>query len=434
MKRTILIILSFLISCGLNAQVLKLEDAVSLALANNYDIIVAKQSTELTKKGIHAGAVGLLPTVDANSAGSYNYSVTNQEFNLASIPPTKNQEASQNNQSAKVSAYYLLFNGGARLRSFDKLKASGELSEIQTKITIESALIEVVNRYYEVVRLSKQLDLIKSSMDLSKDRLVRVKTNYEFGNIGKIEMFNAQVDYNNDSSNYVNAKLTNRTAMNELNYLLGRKISTDFEVEDKIELPDLLKSDDYVVKAKANNTSIVLSNIQLNMVELDKKIYKANFMPTLTTNLDYGYIGSASDVGVFNSSSSLGYTGALSLKWNLFDGMKKRKSLEQAKINIEVNNTKQQQTLLNIEKEVQNYHDALSMNIQLIQLENQNLEVAVLNLRRSKELYENGTITNIQFRQAQLNLLQTQNKINNYKYVCKVYEYQLLRMTNELVK
>ena len=114
--------------------------------------------------------------------------------------------------------------------------------------------------------------------------------------------------------------------------------------------------------------------------------------------------------------------------------MKKRKSLEQAKINIEVNNTKQQQTLLNIEKEVQNYHDALSMNIQLIQLENQNLEVAVLNLRRSKELYENGTITNIQFRQAQLNLLQTQNKINNYKYVCKVYEYQLLRMTNELVK
>ena len=146
MKQTTLILLSFLTLCGLNAQVLKLEDAVSLALANNYDIIVAKQVTELTKTGIHAGAVGLLPTVDANTGGSYSYSVTNQEFNLASIPPTKNQEAAQSNQSAKVSAYYLIFNGGARLRSFEKLKASGKLSEIQTKITVESALIEVVNR------------------------------------------------------------------------------------------------------------------------------------------------------------------------------------------------------------------------------------------------------------------------------------------------
>jgi outer membrane protein TolC len=83
---------------------------------------------------------------------------------------------------------------------------------------------------------------------------------------------------------------------------------------------------------------------------------------------------------------------------------------------------------------VQNYYDALRINIQLIELEKQNIEVAILNLNRSKELYENGSITNIQFRQAQLNLLQTQNKMNNYKYVCKVFEYQLLRMTNDLVK
>lgn len=434
MKISIVLIISVFTFCNLNAQVLKLEDAISFALANNHGVQVSKQMTEFTKLGIHAGAVGFLPTVDASAVGSYNYSLTDQEFNLASIPPTKNQEAAQNNQSTKVSAYYLIFNGGARLRSFDKLKASGELSEMQTKITIESTLIEVINRYYEVVRLSKKTDLIKVSMDISKDRLTRIVTNYEFGNVGKIEMFNAQVDYNNDSSNYVNSQLTRRTAMNELNYLLGRTISTNFEVETELDMPQVFAVDNYIQKAKSNNTSIMLSNIELEMVELDRKISSSNFMPTLTTNIDYGYVGSASDIGIFKSNSSLGYTGALSLKWNLFDGMKKRKILEQAKVNRAVNNTKQQQTLLSIEKEVQNYHDALSINIQLIELEKKNLEVAVLNLSRSKELYQNGSINNIQFRQAQLNLLQTQNKINNYKYVCKVFEYQLLRMTNELVK
>ena len=109
-------------------------------------------------------------------------------------------------------------------------------------------------------------------------------------------------------------------------------------------------------------------------------------------------------------------------------------TLEKAKIMIEVNNTQQQQTLLNIEKEVQNYYDAIKVNIDLLSLEKSNLTVGKINLTRSKELFKNGSINNVQFRQAQLNLIQIENKINNYKYAIKVYEYQLLRMTNELVK
>ena len=157
-------------------------------------------------------------------------------------------------------------------------------------------------------------------------------------------------------------------------------------------------------------------------------------MPNVSTTMDYGYTGSASDVGIIKSSSNVGYTAAISLKWNLFDGMKKQKALEKAQINIEVNNSKQQQTLLNIEKEAQNYYDALTQNIKLLSLENQNKEVAQLNLERSKLLLDNGTITSLQFRQAQLNLLQVENRINNLNYAVKLYEYQLLRMTNELVK
>lgn len=177
-----------------------------------------------------------------------------------------------------------------------------------------------------------------------------------------------------------------------------------------------------------------MSNIQLDMAELDKKINKSGFMPTLSSSLGYGYQGSANDVGIVRKSGSIGTTAALSLKWNLFDGLKKQKAMEKANIMIEVNNTQQQQTLLNIEKEVQNYYDAIKVNIELLALEKSNLAVGKMNLIRSKELFKNGSINNVQFRQAQLNLIQIENKVNNYRYAIKVYEYQLLRMTNELVK
>ncbi len=430
-KLTLILLVAF---GALNAQVLKLEDAVSLALANNHGIIIAQKEEVANKTDIHIGAVGLLPKIDANAGGSQNVSVTDLEFAQNAFPAVENQEAGQESQQAQISASYLIFNGGARLRSYQKLKKSGELSEMQTKITIESTLIQVVNSYYEVVRLSNQLDLIKESMALSKERVERIKTNYEYGNASRIELLNAQVDFNNDSANYVNTELSIRQAKNNLNYLLGRTIATDFETDSKLELPVLGESSKYITSAKENNTSVLLSNVQLNMAELDKKIAKSNFMPMLSTNFNYGYNSSANDVGVVQKSSSIGYTAAVSLSWNLFDGMKKQKALEKAKINIEVNNSKQQQTLLNIEKEVQNYYDALKSSLSLIELEKSNLKVATTNLERSKALFEVGTITNLQFRQAQLNLLQIQNRINNQKYMAKVYEYQLLRMTNELVK
>lgn len=434
MKKLVTILFAIVVSSILNAQELNLEEAIRIALSNNYGIIIAQQEEAAFKTDIHPGAVGLLPTVDANGAGSYSYSSTNQEFNGGIFPAIEGMEASQNSQSAKVSASYLLFNGGSRIKLYSKLKASGDLSEIQTKITIESTLVQVVNAYYEVVRVHNQLELIRSSLNLSRDRLGRIEINHEYGNTSKIDVLNAQVDFNSDSSNYVNTELKLRQSKNELNFLLGRKIATEFNVNQDVELPNVREVSEYIKNAKENNTLVLLSNIQLNMAELDKKISASNFMPTLSTNLDYGYSGSASDVGVFKSASSIGYTGSVSLKWNLFDGFKKQRALEKAKINIEVNTNKKQQTLLNIEKEVQNYYDALSHNIKLLNLENKNKVVAKINLERSKDLLNNGSITSFQFRQAQLNLLQTENRINNLNYAIKVYDYQLLRMTNELVK
>ena len=434
MKKFTLILLGIVAASSVNAQVLKLEDAIALSLSNNHNVIITKQQNEAKKQDIHPGAVGFLPTVDASAGGSYNASTTDQEFATDAFPDIKNQEAAQSSQSAKVTASYIIFNGGGRIRSYAKLKSSGALSELQTKISLESTMIQVVNSYYEVVRVGNQLDLIKGSLEISRDRLNRVKTNNSYGNAAKIDVLNAQVDFNNDSSNLMHSELNLKKAKNELNFLLGRTIATEFDAESELTLPVISEASDYINKAKENNTSIIMSNIQLDMAELDKKINQSGFMPTRSSRLDYGYQGSANDVGIVRQSGSVGTTAALSLKWNLFDGLKKQKALEKAKIMIEVNNTQQQQTLLNIEKEVQNYYDAIKVNIDLLSLEKSNLTVGKINLTRSKELFVNGSINNVQFRQAQLNLIQIENKINNYKYAIKVYEYQLSRMTNELVK
>lgn len=427
----LLVLIGF--TAAAQVQVLKLEDAVSLALSSNYDVIIAKQQEEATKTKIHIGEVGFLPTVDGSAFASTNVASSDLKFAQDAFPEVDGQLAGQSNQSAKLSASYILLNGGVRLRSYQKLKLSGELAEVQSKITLEAALINTVNGYYEVVRVQEQVELLKNVIEISKDRLMRMQTNYEFGNAGKIDLLNAEVDLNSDSAALLNAELALSKAKNQLNYVLGRPMNAVFTVESAVETPLLGSWDDILGKTKANNTSVMLSNIQVNMSDKDVKINKSVFLPVLSTTVDYGYQRNTNDVGIIQESSSLGYTAAINLSWNLFDGLKKQRSLEQAKINVEINQNKQNQTLLKLEQEARNYFDALKTNMLLLDFESANRTVAEVNLERSKELLLNGSITNVQFRQAQLNLLQVENKINNYKYAIKVYEYQLRRMTNELV-
>ena len=87
--------------------------------------------------------------------------------------------------------------------------------ELQTKMTIESTLIQVINAYYEVVRVDNQLELVRKSLEISRDRFQRAQINNEYGNASKIDLLNAQVDFNMDSSNVVSGELNLRKSKNE---------------------------------------------------------------------------------------------------------------------------------------------------------------------------------------------------------------------------
>jgi outer membrane protein len=150
-------------------------------------------------------------------------------------------------------------------------------------------------------------------------------------------------------------------------------------------------------------------------------------------NASYGLNYSENSASIMLKSSSLGFTGALSLSWNLFKGMSHKKELEKSKLLIEANEGKKKEAELALEREFLDLYERLQVNIELLKLEKQNIKTADLNLKRSKELYFNGTLNNVQFRQAQINLLIAQSKLNNLKYQAKLQEFQVLRLSDQLI-
>lgn len=415
-----------------DSSTLKLEGAIALALTNNHGIIIANYQDMHQQKNVHIGNVGWLPSVDLVGQKSLTQSVTDMEFASPSFPPIVDQEAGSTADLAQVQVSYLLFNGGVRMRSYNKLKKGGELSEMQKRISIESTMMQVINAYFEVVRLNEAVKINTENLSISQDRLSRIKAKNEFGGSSKIELLSAEVDYNTDESELLTSELKLNKAKHQLNFLLGKNIDGAFDVAWDKTLPDLGDLESHQSKTKANNANVLLAEINLNISELDQKINRSNLLPTVSSSFSYGYQGSTSDVGVVKESSSLGFTGMISLTWNLFDGFKKKRALEQAKIKIQTDQVSQQQAELKVSLELHDYYESLKTYLKIIQLEESNLNLATLNLERSSELFANGSINNTQFRQAQMNLLVLKSKINNYHYMANIMGYQLSRLKGEL--
>ena len=66
-------------------------------------------------------------------------------------------------------------------------------------------------------------------------------------------------------------------------------------------------------------------------------------------------------------------------------------------------------------------------------MEQNSLEINRLNLDRTSELFNAGQVSSVDFRQAQLNLLQSEIGYNVARYQAKLLEIELLYLSGDLL-
>lgn len=415
----------------LSAQELVLDEAIKLALEKNHGIKVARNTVEIAKNNIHPGNAGLLPKVDLQ--GGYNYSNNNTDLEFAGgIPPSSTNGAVTTTLNGSIAASYLLFDGLGVIYNYNKLKEAGELGETQSRLAIESTILQVVNLYYNVARLQENLSVAREALKISEERFNRAEAKSEYGS-PKILALNAKVDWNTDSSTAVNLKMNLANLKHSLNVLLGRAPDTEFVVSKEVTWDEGIALEAMKQKARENNTAVLVAAHNLYIAEIDLKSAHSGQFPRLAANASYGYTRQESEAGIVLSNTQLGFTGGITLSYNLFDGRRKHIQIQNAKIAIENNRERQEEAILNVEKDLMDAWENFNQYRLLLQLQEQNLETARLNFERTKELYNVAQVTGTQFREAQLNLLRVESQINDTRFSAKLAEVELLTLSGGLL-
>jgi len=416
---------------NLNAQeILTLEDAVKIALENNYEIKISKNDLRIDQTNAAVGNAGMLPTVTANvvdNNGVQNASQTRTDGTVTALDNARN-----NSLNYGVGLDWTVFDGFRMFARYDQLKELQKLGEAELKLTIITKISDVNETYFDLVQQQQQLAALDTTIVISNQRLTLAQNRFTIGKASKLEVLNAQVDLNTDTTAMLRQKELYANTKVLLNQILARNPKIDFKVIDVIPVDttlELAALNDLAIK---QNPQLQAQIINKNVTELQLKQIKGARYPTLRLNTGYNFAETQSSIGFTTQTSSRGLTYGFAASMNIFDGFSQNRNEKIAKIQIENSQIAIEQQSLALNSQLTTAYQTYLTNIQLIDLEDKNETIAKQNLDITLDKFRIGTITTLEFRTAQLNYVNAKVRNSEAQYQAKLSEIALKELAGNL--
>lgn len=432
MNNTIKFLVLFFFSSAVYAQeILSVEEAVKIALENNFQIRIVSNELEIDKAGVNIGNAGMLPTVGAtlnNNNSIQNSSQTRADGNLIELDNAKN-----NSLNFGVVLDWTLFDGFRMFARYDQLKELEKLGEAQLKQAVLNQVSNVMIAYYDLVQQQQQLTALDSTLVISEQRLNLANNRFAIGKSSKLEVLNAKVDLNTDLTTILRQKELFVNTKIRLNEILARDTKADFKVIDEISLGKPLFLPELESLAQKQNPLLQALIINKNIAQLQLKQVRANRYPTIVASTGYVFSESESSLGFTTSTNSRGWNYGFSARLNIFDGFTQNQNEKIAKIQIEITDLEIEQQKQVLQSQLGTAYQTYLTNISLIELEKSNEAIAKENLDITMEKFRIGTIPTIEFRTAQLNYINAIVRYSNAKFQAKLSEISLREFAGNLM-
>src|SRR5690606_19440397 len=433
MRRRVIQLVSCFLLCthiSIAQELLTVKEAIAIALENNYDIKLFQNNLKVAQQNVTPGNAGMLPTVTGNF--TQNNSVSNSNQTQATGEVRSLDNAKNNSLNYGVSVGWTVFDGFGMFSRYETLKELQKQGEVELQRSVVTRISEVISTYYTIVEQQNLLMAIDTSIEISRERLRTAENRFSIGKASRLEVLNVQVNLNTDESNRIKQANTVKNLKIALNNLLARDLQQEFSVLEEVNIDETLKLGDMLELAKANNPDLILISINRRLAELDEKTIRANRYPTVRLNGGYNFSESESSLGFVAQSQSRGLTYGVTASVNIFDGFNQRRNERIAKLRIENADLQIAQTNLQIETEISQAYNLYRTNLALVDIEERNEQIARQNLNITLEKYKIGTLSAVEFRDAQENFINAVSRFNAAKTQAKLSDTLLMQLIGKI--
>jgi outer membrane protein TolC len=430
MKQKIIILLIFVgLSSIISAQTeeLSLQNAVEIALENNYSIIISQKNAEVSEANNSWANTGAIPTVSFVGSGT-----ASNNFN-------DSDNFSQTNLNGTVNVNWIIFRGFSARIQKDKLEEYENMSEANLAIMVENTIQNVISAYYGVLLSQAKLDISESNMNLSQDRYSRELQKKEIGTSVTYDLLQSKNAYLSDTADFMMSESSYRNAVRQLNYLMSVSVEKEyaFTTSFETEQSDFVY-EDLMSKMKSNNTTLQNQYINLELSKLNVQSSKSAYYPTVSAGVSAGLQNSNMDYSTMdamdNTNSAFSTSANIAISYDIYTGGSRKIAVDVAKIESEISDIQRVDLEQSLENQMAQEFELYNVRKELLFLAEENLKAADLNLELSKMKFESGVISSFNYRDIQTLHLNTALNYQNAVYNLIQSYYTLMRLTGGIVE
>lgn len=400
-------------------ELLTLEEAIDLTIANNKQLKIQRNLVEISENNVFRGNSGQMPTVSLAADGQFGQNQANIDIRtFQPDPPLVNIDAEgvqSTTLSAGVRADYLLIGGFRGKYTYRLLEDEQSISRFQQEAVLNELILGVSDLYLDIAKLQSREELLIENVAISQEQLNRIKNQIEFGQVTGALALAAQTDINQELNALDDVRLLKNNLIKELNFLMGIAPETEYLVSVNFQDPPLLETSEIKAMVVENNPQLKISETFISVSNNQLKLSESAKYPQLNAFADYGFYRQENDAQQLAKLETLGYTAGLSLRFLVFDGNRVNRGIQNAKIAIE--NSQTQSSLLEdelVKEAVKEQSQLVILKSKLSRQEN-DLVTFEDNFSRTQNRFGRGLASSLDLREAQRSLFNARIGINDAK-------------------
>lgn len=413
-----------------------LDEVIGLALENGYDVRLSKNALEAATADNGFAVGGYLPQLNGTASTTWNNN--NQKLEFQDASRNNSGKAESNNTAAGVQLNWLLFDGTRMFATRARLAELEKQGMVNVKNQMVNTIAQVVTNYYNIIQQKQQLRALVELMSLNEERVRLADRKLSVGAGIKQELLQAKLDLNAQRTQFINQQTAIEQLKNQLNVLVGMKLPGTFEVSDSIEINLAITKEEIAENIDSKNFLLQSFRQNMSVARLQYRERFGEYFPTISFGAAYNYsfTDNKTLINPFQalSNRSNGYNYGFTLGVPILNNFVTRRNVQQAEINFNRQELLYDQQRAVINTAVQNAYVNYDNARKVLLIEEENILLAKENASIAMESFKRGVSTFIEQRTAQQSLEDAYNRLINARYLAKVAETELLRLSGDLLK
>ncbi len=413
-------------------KVLTLEEAISIALNKNTDVIKTRNNLETNRAQVKSAYGDLLP--DFGLRGSWSWTRINDDggariidfFGRETTQPASRTDS--RNWVLSAGGNIVLFDGLSNLANINQKTDELEAAENLFEKLKQDIVYQTTELYYNVLNARELVKVRQDNLKFNKKLYEDIQERNKVGQVPMADVYTQQVQFGNAQLALIRAQNDYENAKSILLNFLALDVLENYRLEDPIREKQKVELDGYIKEfediesmvnvALQNRKDYISKKLSLSSAREGLTVAQSGLFPSLSGNYNFSTRASSPDDLFTRREWSLGLT----LNIPIFSNWNTETAIQFAKIKIDNSmedlNALERQIKIDIK---QGYLDLVAAKKRL-DVSTANVKAAEENRKINQERYNLGSGTILDVLQSDKDYTQALSDNIN-----ALYEYYKLR-------